>query len=129
MSNLQREDLVGILNRVQGWTVAVDQKISVIAAVQAIVCGFLFSELRDWLDAEHTTTLIKVLVFAGGGLLLVGIGFSLRASFPVIEGARLKSVTFFGTIASWSPAEYQKRLEEMTDDDWKAGDVPVAVEI
>jgi Pycsar effector protein len=113
-----QSSLVGILNRVQGWTVAADQKISVITAIQTIACGFLFPELRDWIRAQHTSACIRVFLVIGAALLAVGIGYSLRALFPVIKEKTSRSATFFGSIQGWTLNEYRRHLAAMTPEDW-----------
>ncbi len=116
----EQSSLVGILNRVQGWITAVDQKVEVVTAVQTLACGFLFPEIRDWISRPHTSLYLKVGLFAGCGLLIVSIGFSLRALYPVVKGDARRSATFFGTIQAWSVEEYDKHMALMDAAAWKA---------
>jgi hypothetical protein len=116
----EQSSLVGILDRVQGWTVAADQKISVVTAVQTLACGFMFPELRDWLQNAATSPSLKVLLFAAGALLVAGVGLSLRALFPVIKEAAPRSATFFGSIDALTAAEYRALLDGMDAAAWQA---------
>ena len=105
--------LVGILNRIQGWSVAADQKTGVIVAIQTLACGFLFPEVRDWFKSPHTSVGINIALLAAGCLLGAGIANALRALFPNIQGPELRSVTFFGSIQMWSLEGFRQRLENM----------------
>src|SRR5688500_5860276 len=108
-----QRSLVGILNRVQGWTIAADQKISVVTAIQAIVCGFLFQELRDWIKNEHTSVLITVAVLSGLPLLAAAVVTTLYALSPTITGTAHKSATVFGTTDTWSLDFCRRHLASM----------------
>lgn len=116
----EQSSLVGILNRVQAWTVAADQKISVVTAVQTLACGFLFPEVRDWISRPSTSTLLRVALLIGCGCLVASIACSLRALFPVTKVGSAKSATFFGTIESWSLADYEKHIAAMDSAAWNA---------
>lgn len=63
---------------------------------------------------------MKVLLLASSGVLIVGLSYPLRALFPLIASTALRSVTFFGTIASWTVDEYRAKLDTMDADAWRA---------
>lgn len=116
--------LVGILNRVQGWITAADQKIGVITAIQTIVSGFLFNEISDRLETERTSIAVRVALHLGAIPLAVGIGYSVIGLFPQLRKQKRRwapgqSATFFGHIQALPLEEYRKKLSDMTDDDWR----------
>lgn len=127
MANNQAEDqrnLVGILNRIQAWTVAADQKISVITAVEALICGFLFNELNSWLQTPSASMTVRLMLHVGAAGLAIGIGYSVLGLFPQLKKQKLrltpgKSVTFFGHIEELPLEEYREKLQAMTEDDWR----------
>jgi len=114
-----QSSLVGILNRVQAWAVAADQKIGVVTAIQTLICGFLFNELSGWLGRPDTTTLITLALYVACGLLVLGIGFCAKGLFPNVHTSPGKSVTFFGTIQSWSLADYRATVAAMDEAAWR----------
>lgn len=119
MSNDVRElsDLKGILDRVQLWTAAADQKTEVLTAVETLALGFLLPQVSVWLNAPHTTSLIKVLLHASCLMLAAGVAVSVYALFPR-TAPTAGSLTFFGTIQGLSLEEYRSRLGAADEKTW-----------
>jgi hypothetical protein len=118
---IERAQLESILNRVQQWVLAADTKVSVLAATEAAVFAYVLPALAEWLEDASTTTVIRAGLFVAILLLAYGIYRSLDALLPRTRNPhRLKSVTFFGDIATLTPDAYRARLKEMTNDDWEA---------
>ena len=110
-------DLKGILDRVQQWTAAADQKTEILTAIETLALGFVLPQVSTWLGAEHTTPLIKVMLHASCVVLAVGVAMSVYALFPRTAPSA-DSLTYFGSIQGMSLEEYRRRLEAMDPAGW-----------
>jgi hypothetical protein len=110
--------LKGTLDRVQLWTAAADQKTEILTAIETLALGFLLPQVSEWLDGEHTTSLIKVLLHASCLVLGVGVAVSVYALFPR-TAPTVGSLTFFGTIQGIPLEEYRRRLSGMDPAGWR----------
>jgi hypothetical protein len=113
-------ELKGILDRVQQWGIAADNKVNVLTAIQAAVFAFILPKTGDWIQRPSTSNYMSVALALGLLLLVAALGASVAAIFPRTKNPhRLKSVTFFGDINAMTAADYRKKLDAMTPPRWK----------
>lgn len=120
----EQSSLVGILNRIQAWIVAADQKISVVTAIETLICGFLFVELKSWIQNPITSMTVRVMLHASAAVLAIGLGYSVLALFPQLKKKKHRrspgqSAMFFGHIQQLPLEEYRQKLQAMTEEDWQ----------
>ena len=113
-------DLKGILDRVQTWGIAADNKVNVLTAVQAAVFAFVLPKTGEWFDKPATSFWMEVFLACGLLLLAGGLAKCVDAIFPRTKNTqRIKSMTFFGDINALSLEEYRATLQEMTPEKWR----------
>lgn len=114
---IERDNIEKNLARIHDWIKSSDQKISIFLAFQGVLLTLLFPLIFKWFWKNvHELAFLEVIFIAVSSVfLLEGIIKSFSAIIPRISnGAKVKSLTFFGHIASDSLGEYKKRLEEST---------------
>jgi len=121
---IKNEELENILSRVHEWIRSADQKISIFLAFEGIIVTLLAPSLIGWI--RFTILACRPFSFL---LLCSGIGFIFYSLYKMIfealvprvaHGLPTRSVLFFGDVASFKLPEYQKRLEQISDDELRA---------
>jgi hypothetical protein len=110
------------LSRVSGWIQFTDQKAGFIAVFYSAILGFLVTQ-REEISSHlfvcslaHNVWVLSFLVMAV--FLSVGIYHLFFTVLPKLRNTNTKkSFFYFGTIASMKLDDYQKGLEELSDED------------
>jgi hypothetical protein len=120
---LKNDELEKILNRVHEWIRSADQKISIFLAFEGILVTLLAPSLMGWLRfaVRACRPFSFLLLCVGTGLIFYSFyKMIFEALMPRVSHAlTARSVLFFGDIASFKLLEYQKRVEEINDDEMK----------
>ena len=114
---IKKEDLENNVDRLDEWIRAADQKVSIFLAFQGVILTILASAILQWdleklyhlTDFSLTSFVLAVFLFLYSTMKLVW------ALFPHFIEFHKKSLTFFGDIADFQVAEYQKVMGRLTD--------------
>jgi hypothetical protein len=129
--SVKTEDLEPILDRIHEWIRSADVKTDILTATQAAVVGVLLPQINDLMAEPGTTFWYEAGFVVGVGLLITALARSVMALFPRVkkdpwwrrllsgkrEESTFKSITYFGSIASWKLSEYRERLNNISDED------------
>ena len=114
---IKKEDLENNVDRLDEWIREEDQKVSIFLAFQGVILTILASAILQWdleklyhlTDFSLTSFVLAVFLFLYSTMKLVW------ALFPRFIEFHKKSLTFFGDIADFQVAEYQKVMGRLTD--------------
>lgn len=107
-----------ILDRIQEWIKAADQKISVLLAFQGVVLTLIAPKLLAWFRfaVAHGRLTSFSLLLLGSLALLAGVVHILRALIPSLKHVLPSaSITFFGDIAGMKLADFKNAIAGAND--------------
>lgn len=99
------------LNRLLGWIVAADSRLSIVLAIDTSMLGVLAAVIRP---SFAWTVASAIFASLAGLLLAASVVFISFASFPRTSGPR-DSLIYFGGIAKQEPAQYRRLISGMTE--------------
>lgn len=118
---LEKIDLENNLNRIHEWIRAADQKVSIFLAFQGVVLTLLVPTVIQWFlkNFNELSSYSILLSITATTLLSCGIYKSATAIIPRLNSkSKNKSLVFFGDIATFTPQDYQKAVNRMSDKDY-----------
>src|SRR3989338_10211345 len=116
------EFLKDTLNRIQGWINSADHKVSIFLAFQGIILTIIAPHILRAIEETYLICDLSLFFISLTGIIffLISIVLSILAVSPKLNAPQSSlSVTYFGSINNMSKSDYQKKIDDLTENKYE----------